>query len=410
MKVTGKAYSLLTIMWIIIVSSYLLVRWEGIVLALPIIVMFSFAATFFKPEIKVEITRDIKRKRAIEGEEVEITIKIKSKSNIRALYVEDLTPDSLEILGRNYWVISLKDGEERTLSYKVRVKRGRHEFLGIKVSYRDPFDLFEEDRIIEAYDEIIGVPMVEDIVTPYSTKGTKITTGPLPSPRLGEGLEFHAIREYRPGDPIKIINWKATAKVGELMANEFESERKVDVVLVVDATYRGEEVFDYLIRAAASLLLDALGNGTSFGLLISESVPVWVRVDYGKRHFFRCIDVLSVSKPDKNNMIAYQIEHLAKTRLPPKAQIIFISPLLTQESEEAIFELYKLGYKIIIISPDPYSLRTPRTKEEEIALRILKLKRRARIRKVSNWGIVIDWNVKNSLKGTILSFLKGGRS
>ncbi|BAA29866.1 DUF58 domain-containing protein [Pyrococcus horikoshii] len=406
MKATGKAYSLLTIIWIIVISSYLLLRWEGIVLTLPVLFVFLFSALFFKPAIEVKVSREIRRHRLIEGEETEITIRVVSGANIKSLYIQDLTPPSLKVIDRNYWITSLRRSEERVFRYKVRVSRGKHEFPGVRISYRDPFGLFEEDYIVEVYDEIIGVPRIEEVVTPYSTKGTKITTGHLPSPRLGEGLEFHAVREYRPGDPMKVINWKATAKTGKIMANEFESERKVDVVLIVDATYKGKEVFDYLIRVAASLLMDALENGTSFGLLISEAVPVWIKVDYGKRHFFKCIDVLSMSKPDKNNLIAYQVEHLARTRLPPRAQIIFISPLLTQESEKAIFELYKLGYKIVVLSPNPYSLREPKSKEEEIAIRILSLKRMARIKKVREWGIVIDWNVREPLKATILNSIR----
>ncbi len=63
------------------------------------------------------------------------------------------------------------------------------------------------------------------------------------------------------------------------MANEFESERKVDVVFVVDASRaNAPPVLDYQVRAAASLMLNALNDGTSFGLLLAEETPLWVRV------------------------------------------------------------------------------------------------------------------------------------
>lgn len=142
------------------------------------------------------------------------------------------------------------------------------------------------------------------------------------------------------GDPFKVINWKATAKIGKIMSNEHESERKVDVVIVLDAGYLGANVIDYSVRAAASLMLDCLKNGTSFGLLLSESVPLWARVDYGKRHFFKCVDLLSTVKPDKNNLIAYQVEHLIRTRFPANAQIIYVSPLVSEESRKALKKMY----------------------------------------------------------------------
>ncbi|AFK22302.1 DUF58 domain-containing protein [Pyrococcus sp. ST04] len=411
MRATGKAYALLTVVWVIVMSAYALLRWEAISLTLPILMVFLFASIFFKPNLDVEVSRKLSFNRVIENQEIEIEVNIKANSPIKSLYVKDLTPNSLKIVkGSNFRVFSFKGGDVKRFSYKVRVPRGLHEFTGVRIVYRDPFGLFEEDKIIELYDEIVGVPRLEDIVTPYTTKGTKVTVGPLPSPRLGEGLEFHAIREYNPGDPMKFINWKATAKTGKIMVNEFESERKVDVVVIVDATYKGREVFDHLMRVAASLLLDALENGMSFGLLISESVPIWVNVDYGKRHFFRCIDVLSMAKPDFNNMILYQVEHLARTKIPPRAQIVFISPLLTEESENAIEVLYRFGYKVVVVSPDPYSIYESSSEEEELAIRILSLKRKARVKKLKRYAVVVDWNVKQPLKSAIASAINPNKA
>ncbi|MFA4640443.1 DUF58 domain-containing protein [Pyrococcus kukulkanii] len=406
MKPTGKAYALLTVVWIIVITSYLFVKWEGVVLTLPILTLFLFASLLYKPVLDVKVKREVSSTRVIEGGEVEVTIKIKANSKINSLLVQDLVPDKLQIVAGKNWSVFSFNGDEKEFSYKVKVPRGLHEFLGIRIVYTDPFGLFEEDKVIEIYDEIVGVPKIEEIITPYITRGTKVTVGPLPSPRLGEGLEFHAVREYHPGDPMKYINWKATAKSGKIMVNEYESERKVDVVVIVDATYKATRIFDHIMRAAASILLDALENGMSFGLLISEAVPIWVNVDYGKRHFFRCIDVLSMAKPDKNNLIFYQVDHLIRTKIPPRAQIVFISPFLTQESEDSLKLLYSFGYKVVAISPNPYSLWKPREKEEELAIKILDLKRKARLKRLKRYALVIDWDVKTPLKSAITEVLK----
>ncbi|AMM53621.1 DUF58 domain-containing protein [Pyrococcus kukulkanii] len=406
MKPTGKAYALLTVVWIIVITSYLFVKWEGVVLTLPILTLFLFASLLYKPVLDVKVKREVSSTRVIEGGEVEVTIKIKANSKINSLLVQDLVPDKLQIVAGKNWSVFSFNGDEKEFSYKVKVPRGLHEFLGIRIVYTDPFGLFEEDKVIKVYDEIVGVPKIEEIITPYITRGTKVTVGPLPSPRLGEGLEFHAVREYHPGDPMKYINWKATAKSGKIMVNEYESERKVDVVVIVDATYKATRIFDHMMRAAASILLDALENGMSFGLLISEAVPIWVNVDYGKRHFFRCIDVLSMAKPDKNNLIFYQVDHLVRTKIPPRAQIVFISPFLTQESEDSLKLLYSFGYKVVAISPNPYSLWKPREKEEELAIKILDLKRKARLKRLKRYALVIDWDVKTPLKSAITEVLK----
>ncbi|WP_457753341.1 DUF58 domain-containing protein [Thermococcus sp.] len=404
---TGKAEQLLLALWLSVMIAFFMLRWDMIYLTLPMLWLFFVAMTFFKPRLDVEIKRILPHNRILEGSEIEIRLKIKANERIPSLKIADDLPKGLELVeGKNEFLLSFTRGEEKEISYKVKVKRGIHEFNFIKLSYQDPFGFFKIEKTIDLYDELIGVPIVENVVTPYSTKGTKVTVGPLPSPRIGEGVEFHAIREYQPGDPLKIINWKATAKIGKIMSNEYESEKKVDVILIVDATYKGESTFDHLIRAAASFMLDCLNSGTSFGLLLAEDVPLWIRLDYGKRHFFKCIDFLSMAKPDKNNMIAYQVEHLVRSRFPARAQLLYFSPLITEEGREALRVLYRYGYKVVVISPDPYSALKPKSVEEALALKILQLKRKAHLRKLAAYGIIIDWDVNKPLKTVIAEVVK----
>ena len=399
---TEKAEEILLALWLIVMLAFLLLRWELVYLTLPIIWLLFVAVFFFKPTLNVEIERVIPHNRFLEGTELEIVLRIKSHERIPTLKITEDIPPGLELVeGQKEHVLSLKPEEEREIRYRVRVRRGIHEFNWVRLSYRDPFGFFKVDKAVEVYSEIVGVPIITDVPTPYSTKGTKITVGPLPSPRVGEGVEFHAVREYQPGDPLKIINWKATARTGRIMANEYESERKVDVVFIVDASYTGDLVFDHLVRAAASLMLNALNNGTSFGLLLSEEVPLWIRVDYGKRHFFKCIDFLSTAKPDKNNMIAYQVEHLIKARFPAKAQLLYFSPLLTEESRDALRIMAQYGYNVVVISPNPYTAVEPKSREEELALKLLMLQRRAMLMKMSAYGIIIDWDVRKPLEAAI---------
>jgi len=399
---TEKTEELFLAVWLVVMVAFLLLRWEMVYLVLPMIWLVFVAVFFFKPTLDVEVERVIPHNRFLEGTELEIVLRIKSRERIPTLKVIENLPPGLELIeGSVEHVLTLRPDEEKELRYKVRVRRGIHEFNWVRLSYRDPFGFFRYDKLVEVYNEVIGVPIIEDVPTPYSTKGTKITVGPLPSPRVGEGVEFHAVREYQPGDPLKIINWKATAKTGRIMANEYESERKVDVVFIVDASYTGELVFDNLVRAAASLMLNALNSGTSFGLLLAKDVPLWVRVDYGKRHFFKCIDFLSTARPDRNNMIAYQVEHLIKARFPARAQLVYFSPLLTEESREALKIMAKYGYNVVVISPNPYTAFEPKTKEEELALKLLSLHRKAMLTKMSGYGIIIDWDVRKPLKAAI---------
>ncbi|WP_297510204.1 DUF58 domain-containing protein [Thermococcus sp.] len=399
---TAKLALFFLALWAIPVVAVATLHWGAVYLILPYITLLSSAYVLFKPSGEVKVWRVIPHDRFLEGEEVEVELHVKPDFRADHLLIRDVVPGDLEVTsGSPSKVFSLNPGEEGVLKYTVRMKRGIHTFERVEVIYKDPFGFFSIEAYADAFTEVIGVPVLYDVETPYSTRGTKITVGPLPSPLVGEGLEFHAVREYRPGDPLKIINWKATARTGKIMANEFESERKVDVVFIVDASASNGPVFDYLIRAAASLMLNALNDGTSFGLLLAEEIPLWVRVDYGKRHFFKCIDFLSTAKPDKNNLIAYQVEHLVKRAFPPRAQILYFSPLITDESRRALKILAEHNYRVVVISPNPNSVYEPKGEEEELAMRLVEARRKATLKSLSGYGLIVDWNVKKPLKSAI---------
>ncbi|NJF25839.1 DUF58 domain-containing protein [Thermococcus sp. Bubb.Bath] len=403
---TEEGQEVILALWGILLIAFLLLQWNAVYLTLPILLALFIAGAFFRPTLNVEVTRVIGHDRFMEGQEVEVTLRIKALERIPSLKISDEVPEGLEVVGGTpEAVLSFKPGEEKVIKYRVGVRRGIHVFNGVRLTYRDPFSFFMIEKEVEHYTELIGVPRIEEVQTPYSTKGTKITIGHLPSPRVGEGVEFYAIREYQPGDPLKIINWKATARTGKVMSNEYESERKVDVIFIVDAAKKGERVMDYSIRAAASLMLNSLNEGTSFGLVLSEAVPLWVRVDYGKRHFFKCVDFLSTARPDENNMIAYQIEHLIRSRFPPRAQLVYVSPLMTEESRKALEIMSSYGYRVVVISPNPYTAITPEDREEELALKLLSLQRKAHLKRLRGHGIIVDWDVRKPLKVAIAEVL-----
>ncbi|WP_367883975.1 hypothetical protein [Thermococcus sp. JCM 11816] len=65
-----------------------------------------------------------------------------------------------------------------------------------------------------------------------------------------------------------------------------------------------------------------------------------------------------------------------------------------------------MGYKVVVISPNPNSLYTPSTEEEEVAMRLVELRRKALLRELSTYGLIIDWDVKKPLKAAIAEVIK----
>ncbi|MCL2455610.1 MAG: DUF58 domain-containing protein [Micrococcales bacterium] len=89
-------------------------------------------------------------------------------------------------------------------------------------------------------------------------------------------LAFHAIREYVPGDSLRHVHWKSTAKVGRLMVREYEESRRsrLAVLLGLDAgDYLDEDELELAISVAASLASQGIRDGRDMYVATSEEPP-----------------------------------------------------------------------------------------------------------------------------------------
>ena len=63
---------------------------------------------------------------------------------------------------------------------------------------------------------------------------TEVFAGQYESVFKGRGMEFSEVREYQPGDDIRLIDWNVTARFGHPYVKKFEEERELTVMLLVD--------------------------------------------------------------------------------------------------------------------------------------------------------------------------------
>jgi uncharacterized protein (DUF58 family) len=78
---------------------------------------------------------------------------------------------------------------------------------------------------------------------------------------------------------------------------------------------------------------------------------------------------------------------------------------VTEESRKALEIMSSYGYRVVVISPDPYTAITPESREEELALKLLSLQRKAHLKKLRGYGIIVDWDVRKPLKVAIAEVL-----
>ncbi len=104
--------------------------------------------------------------------------------------------------------------------------------------------------------------------------------------KLGHSMEFEQIKEYVRGDDYRTINWKATARKGDLMVNNFTDERSQQVYCIINKgrvmkmPFNGLTLLDYSINSALVLMNVAIGRQDTAGLItFAETVDTFLPAD-----------------------------------------------------------------------------------------------------------------------------------
>ncbi len=106
--------------------------------------------------------------------------------------------------------------------------------------------------------------------------------------RKGEGMEFNQLREFREGDTLKQVDWKATAKVGSPISREYQEEKDQNVVFLLDCSRRMRAMennlsyFDYTLNALLMSSYIALDKGDAVGVMTFSGESSWLPPIKGK--------------------------------------------------------------------------------------------------------------------------------
>ena len=120
----------------------------------------------------------------------------------------------------------------------------------------------------------------------------------------GRGMTFSEVREYQPGDDIRLIDWNVTARTGAPFVKIFEEERELTVFILVDISGSGnfgsldQLKRDFASEIAAVLGFSAIKNNDKVGLILfSDEIEKFLIPKKGKSHVLRVIRELLYTKP-----------------------------------------------------------------------------------------------------------------
>ena len=208
----------------------------------------------------------------------------------------------------------------------------------------------------------------------------------MPSKRIGEATEFFELAPYIAGVDLRRVNWKASARSGILVTNEFEGEQVIDVLVVLDCVEEeSSQLFDYdalefEVSFAASLCSPLIKQGNRVGLAVYGSVRTWVNPGFGRHHLLHLLDSLAVVRPGRATLpIQYVVESVVTSVLPARALVVLISPMLGEEVVDVIEAIAGKGYSIATFVPNLKTKFEGASESSQLAWRILRLERKLRI-------------------------------
>ncbi len=152
----------------------------------------------------------------------------------------------------------------------------------------------------------------------------------------GQGMEFEEVRQYEPGDDIRLIDWNVTARTGYPHIKKFREERELSVVLLVDASSSGKfgtrERFksETAAELCALLAFSAIKNSDKVGLIIfTDKIEKFVPPQKGRGHVLRLIrEILYFEPQGIKTDIAGALEYFNKV-IRRKSVVFLVSDFLS---------------------------------------------------------------------------------
>jgi uncharacterized protein (DUF58 family) len=286
----------------------------------------------------------------------------------------------------------LARGERRELRFELAARRwGVHDVGPAIVRASDRLGAITIDGPLgDAADVRVyaGVERLRRIVTPLRTRPV---LGSQVSRERGEGIEFADLRPLAPGDRVRSINWRATARRRAPYINVQHPEHSADLVLFLDtfaeAELAQEGTLDAAVRAAAALSSTYLARRDRVALVSLGGELSWLTGSPGARQLYRILDALFSSEV-RPSFRWKGITHVPRRLLPARALVIALSPLLDERSIGALLDLRARGYDLVVLEISP--VRDVR--RDDLPLRLWRLQRDALRSRFETLGIpVAHW-------------------
>lgn len=195
----------------------------------------------------------------------------------RLLHFEEVVPRHMGVRPR-FGLSDPTSKRGRNITYALHAsRRGRHQIGPLLVRNLDPFGLATHDMAFSSVTPLSVTPHVYELSSAGSgTAGDHVTDRSSSSGLVG--ADDVLVRDYRPGDEVRRVHWRSTAKIGKLMVRREEQSWSPTTRIVIDNRANAHaglgmaSSFEWAVSAAASIGIAMLGASSRVSLADAEGI------------------------------------------------------------------------------------------------------------------------------------------
>ncbi len=292
------------------------------------------------------------------GSSASVELIVQNESNVPIMIAVEEYSGSLEFYTKHFVGVDAKSTKK--IVYSIRGRVGKHKLYSRTIVY-DPLSIIgvEKKNIVEGDDSVRFKPRILDVKSmPAGYFAQIVPGGGFHSNLKGLGYDFYGLRKYVYGDPIKLVDWKTSARHRELFVKEYILEtgtRVLLALLLMDKSFTGKpSFFEEAAEALVSVINKLLVGGNSVGLVVgSPSYNGLVEVGQGKMVLGNAVEVLS-DVPWLNNgdldLDLFVKNILKASKYPKNTKLILVSQFadgIWEEFYKRVLKLREAGFESV---------------------------------------------------------------
>jgi uncharacterized protein (DUF58 family) len=360
-------------------------------LAAPLLVA-ALAGLLVEAPAKVTVGTSVDNVHVLEGDVVTIRIRVSSRPGIDVDVALGRT-GQLEPVDDVVTALVRTDGAGGGEAvFDLRAARWGAYRLGlVAVRTRDRLSFFRRDTVVDQAVAIRVHPRTETLRSIIEPSRTQLPVGSRLARTGGDGVEFADLRPYAYGDRLREVNWRATARAGQIWVNRRHPDRNSDVVILLDNF--SDLALPDVVRATAALVSGYIGRRDRVGLIRIGGVMSWVKPATGVRHAHRIVEHLLESSTFAN--AAWKdLRVIPKGALPTGALVVALTAMDDVRITTAIEDLHARGLDVVVLELAlPSAVQPGAGPGGLVAHRLWRLVRDARRIGWQRQGIpIVAWN------------------